>query len=479
MKAFWLKMPVFAVVILVLIILVTVFSPSKPQPVETQQTGPEPQEAGDTDLRPESKAEKREAELHAEEKPNPKVDYMAKVNELYKAGRDEVLNAAPFYQKAIELCVKGSEEQRTLATRSWPTELSVDQQKLLKQWVESNSEALSQLELGTKKPYYWLEYSSPDGNMTGVLMPGLSEIRQLMFALRDRAKLSAAKGNIDKALADIITCYRFGLHMSDSLTLIEQLVGMACRSLAIQISFVILDQTSIGKASLEALQSKIEKFSTDESYIVDLRVERLFQLDIIQRVFTDDGQGDGRIHMESAMSILSAMNIQKTTEQMQSFQELRRRQTIQTFEDLSGYFGALVKKNPGQWKNENINPQKEIEEITADNPLVQICCPSVVRVAKIFARCKAETGALITTLALMRYKADKGRLPEKLDELVSAGYLKALPNDSFSDRPFVYKRLGEDFTLYSFGEDCDDDAGTRSEWGKGEQGGDQVFWPVQ
>jgi hypothetical protein len=113
------------------------------------------------------------------------------------------------------------------------------------------------------------------------------------------------------------------------------------------------------------------------------------------------------------------------------------------------------------------------------NPWVKIFCPAFVRVAQIFAQRKAQADALITTLALFRYKADKGRLPEKLDELVSAGYLNALPTDPFSGSSLVYKRLGDDFMLYSFSLDCDDDSGTRSKWGAGKQGGDQVFWPVQ
>ena len=97
---------------------------------------------------------KKKPSESAEAKPNPKIDYLAKINELAKAGRDESLNAAPFYQKAIELCVEQPEEVRAINRRAWPADLSTKEQSVLKQWVQSNSEALSQLELGTKKPYY-------------------------------------------------------------------------------------------------------------------------------------------------------------------------------------------------------------------------------------------------------------------------------------------------------------------------------------
>ncbi|GAH49898.1 unnamed protein product, partial [marine sediment metagenome] len=164
------------------------------------------------------------------------------------------------------------------------------------------------------------------------------------------------------------------------------------------------------------------------------------------------------------------------SQQAQSLEKLQRRQTTEAVEKLYEYFDFVGQKTPWQWKAEQINPEKEIKKIKEKNPFVKIFCPAFVKVAQIFARSRAESDALTTTLALLRYKANKGQLPEKLDELILAGYLEALPTDPFSGGPFVYKRLGDDFMLYSFGTDCDDDGGTHNRsWDKD----DQVFWPVQ
>jgi len=54
-----------------------------------------------------------------------------------------------------------------------------------------------------------------------------------------------------------------------------------------------------------------------------------------------------------------------------------------------------------------------------------------------------------------------------------------LPIDPFSNKPFVYKQTRDNFTLYSFGADFDDDGGLHSKWGIGDEGGDQVFWPLE
>ena len=414
--------------------------------------------------------------------PNPKVDYVAKINELARAGRDERLNAAPFYDKAIELYDGEPEELKNLARGAWPAELSAKQRLQLKEWVQSNSQALSQLEQGAKRPYYWVERSSPDGILMQIQMQELAKFRQLCFVIAWRAKLAAEQGNVNEAVADILTCYRFGLHQMGPKTLVEQLVGIAIKAKAMQTAFEILDRTRGDEDSLRALQSQIEQLSAGESHMPDMRLEKLFSLDIIQRIFTDDGKGDGWIHIESAKRMLSGAGV-LGEEGLQSLQKLQRRQTTETVEKVFKYFDFVSQKTPWQRKNENINPDKEIEKIGKENVLVGIFCPAFVRVAELFARCRAETDALITTLALLRYKADRGQFPGKLDELASARYLKVVATDPFSGRPFVYKRLGDDFMLYSFGEDCDDDGGQVGRDSKGKvkkwaDAGDSVFWPV-
>ena len=83
----------------------------------------------------------------------------------------------------------------------------------------------------------------------------------------------------------------------------------------------------------------------------------------------------------------------------------------------------------------------------------------------------------------MRYKNDKGLYPEKLQELITTGYLKELPMDSFSDKPLVYKKTDDNFILYSVGHNFKDDDGVSGKDSKGRakpwrDNGDTVFWPL-
>lgn len=58
-----------------------------------------------------------------------------------------------------------------------------------------------------------------------------------------------------------------------------------------------------------------------------------------------------------------------------------------------------------------------------------------------------------------------------------------MPIDSFSDKPLVYRKTDDGFTLYSVGENCIDDGGELARNKKGEARvwggeGDAIFWPI-
>jgi hypothetical protein len=52
-----------------------------------------------------------------------------------------------------------------------------------------------------------------------------------------------------------------------------------------------------------------------------------------------------------------------------------------------------------------------------------------------------------------------------------------MPMDSYSDAPLLCPVNGDNFTLYSVGEDFVDNGGQPYEWND-QSGGDHVFWPT-
>jgi hypothetical protein len=68
-----------------------------------------------------------------------------------------------------------------------------------------------------------------------------------------------------------------------------------------------------------------------------------------------------------------------------------------------------------------------------------------------------------TGLACRLYKSRTGRYPERLETLVP-GILSEVPIDPFTGKPFVYRREGEGFIVYSLGSNEKDDGGRSTYW---------------
>ncbi len=73
--------------------------------------------------------------------------------------------------------------------------------------------------------------------------------------------------------------------------------------------------------------------------------------------------------------------------------------------------------------------------------------------------------------SLQIYKKEKGKYPEKLDEIVPS-ILKKLPLDPFTGEEYIYKKQKNGFIVYSVGANLKDDAGIR----KLQEGKDDISW---
>jgi hypothetical protein len=73
-------------------------------------------------------------------------------------------------------------------------------------------------------------------------------------------------------------------------------------------------------------------------------------------------------------------------------------------------------------------------------------------------RVACQSDLLMADLAVRTYAADRGELPETLADLVPQ-YLQAVPADAYSGSPLNYRKVGEEFVLYSTGQDGEDNGG--------------------
>jgi len=429
-------------------------------------------------------------------KPVITVDYIAELNRIVRPVADETLNAAPLYEKAVKLYEeKSSDEMSELLGKKY-NEATTEQKKLIAKWLNDNKEIFDLLIAGTQKPYYWQEYKVAEGSegLMSVLLPHLYEFRKLAYALRWRIWLNVERGRYEDSFNDIKSCYRLGRHLKGDKALVEQLVGMAIEGIATQAIRDILSEHKIEPSALVKLQEDLEHITANEDFVVSLKTERLFMYDELQRCFTDDGIGDGHIYPKRLLPIMLSQGLcLKESSDLNSlyvimqilFTHPNKQQTQKSINRLYDYFENLAAKTSTQIHagDETDIVENRLKQLIGNNIFLETLTPAVLRVIEISNRLSVDVDSALAIIAILRYKQDKGNFPESLDELITAGYLKKLPIDPFSDKLLVYKKTEDNFILYSVGLNFTDDGGQvyRDDEGRvrlwGDVG-DWVFWPV-
>ena len=184
--------------------------------------------------------------------------------------------------------------------------------------------------------------------------------------------------------------------------------------------------------------------------------------------------------MYLALSMLHTRRNKTIAKYNEVFAQMQKMQDMTPYEvKQSGYSTGLT--TPSVF-NYRINFSSFTKQ--SRNFLVSIFAPSMERLSQMIQEKRTEYEAIITILALKRYRIEKGDYPENLEDLLENGYISKLPMDSFSSKSLIYKKEGNDFKLYSVGEDFRDDGGKSDSnainWGtSGSKTGDAVFWPVK
>ncbi len=406
------------------------------------------------------------------------TDYLAE----YKAivGVDELDpndNARDFYEKARQSVIDVPNEWYQVKDM-WPVHWSEEQCVAISSWLSASEQALDYVVKGSQKPYYWPEFS---GSLMLAAIPDIAWVRNVTSALYARSQLYAADGELDHAISDLVTCFRLGAHFTGRWVLVAQIRGSSTRGFAMKGAFSILANTQVQPVTLRHLQTRLEQLRANGMYSFDFTAERFVFYDCIQRMFTDDGNGDGYIP-EVALRIPGPWKSFLpgfSEQQKHDLLKLDRRQTTILTDELFDRLAEATKMTAWQFQNDANHVRTGIETVIERNAYIAFLAGSYIKTLDLASRMQTDLEALIATVAILRYEAERGQLPSSLETLVDEGYLRALPQDSYSDGPLIYRRTDDGFILYSLGADFDDDGGTPSRWGEGEKGGDQVFWPVE
>ena len=418
-------------------------------------------------------------------RPTISVNYVDWLNEAVRAGRDEADNARPYYEKAAQLYVMMPDG---LTTRSadWSADLNDVELDLLPNWLDDNKQAIDAIRQGSACPGYWSKYQGDETKLSEGLVANAMEIlpsyRRLAFALQWQIRYEVYNGDIDKAFSDCVAMVKFGCHLHSNGLLIEQLVGIALEALAHNTIFTLLERNDTPADVLKSTQQELDKLFNTQEPIISMEAEKVFWYDQIQRSFTDDGKGSGRLLVRGLAYVVTD-DWMDNLWRFVSFNYPDRKETLETIERYFKGFDEFVGQTPLDLRDKDIDEQQWDQDDNIAPKMLKHLTDAHKRVSQIAWRTKTGRRALLTVLAALRYEKENGRYPDSPNELVKAGYLQKIPIDPYSDSPLVYRRTEDGFLLYSFGSNLMDDGGIL---GLGENGkprmwadnGDWVFWPT-
>ncbi len=411
------------------------------------------------------------------------TDYLSEMTGVVRpAGYDPNADARDCYEQAFETVVP-MPQMLGVFRRGLPRDWSEEAFSQFRMWVAANETALKHVAEGTRRPYYCPVYRGPTAMLAG--MPEAAGIREVAFVLDARIKLRAFDGEDEQFLSDVATLYRFACHLSGAKILSHQLVGLSIRTLLTGTLRGVLAYEPLPPRTLAALQRQFEQLGDADRLTLDFTLERLVWLDGIQRVFTDDGNGHGRVPravitgLEWMPGPFKMLTEPISPGQNAAFLGLSRQETSRCAEEFLSQIGVAAGSMPWNLYNEPDGVNNVLNGLVGQNAYVRLLGTACLGVLEMPWRAGTELDALTTTIAAIRYEAEKGEYPDSLSRLVETGFLRRVPRDPYSDGPLTYKHGGAGFLLYSHGRDFDDDGGFPSQWGQGSEGGDQLFWPVR
>jgi len=443
-------------------------------------------------------------------KPVVTDEYLVRFNRLGHSEMPASENAWPRYERAFAALVEPTEEleQRFAFRNDKPSQfpgfaaISDEERKAISEWVAANDAAWARFVEATNCPYCYRQLNYDPNVSTAPLLisitmnPSLPQLRYLTKVGIWRARLAAEKGQLGAAIKDCLAVVRAGRHFQESPTLIDQLVGVSCGALGRSELLRIVSEHHLPASTLRGMQTTLAELFAKGPPLMNFAGERLVILDVVQHTFTQGGFGGGHLIPGQFDGVFLSEALPKgarpTVWTQMVFRALdvgysmihaRRNKTVAKIHALYDEIDARGRLTPYQ---HHMRGERDITRSidSCRYGYVRMLLPAERRVSEIGFRFRADHEALLTVLALHRYRAETGAYPDDLKCLVEAGYLQEVPMDPFSDHSLVYRPVGDGFLLYSVGPDFVDDGGKRGVDDKGQakawaDNGDRVFWPLR
>lgn len=309
------------------------------------------------------------------------------------------------------------------------------------------------------------------------LLPQLSWTRRLSILLAFDARLAVGEGDTDRAFQDLIAIAHLARQSANEPYIISALISMAIDSMfADEIARIL--RTNPDAFSEEQLVELAHANALTSNTSLNLLTERMIFDDILQRAYTDDGHGNGRMTAEGADLLAGLESL--------FWREANQTNTSYRLVESAALPSMLLLMNDRAEERSIYNSVIDRnEQVLAEGPQAigwmeyeeQLLAWRASRRIPVFSAAEAVTPAMgqavqslfqhrmveqaaSTMLAIEVYRTRHGELPDSLDQL-PVSLLPQQPQDAFAPGSTLRFIQGEHggYVLYSIGADGNDDSG--------------------
>jgi hypothetical protein len=296
-----------------------------------------------------------------------------------------------------------------------------------------------------------------------VELPPLQTMRDLAGLLRADAVLAREARDGKRLLQDLHAILGLSRQMGEDAPLLSGLVALSIYDSALgQIELTLRqDPALIGSEDWIALAHRLSgpKVAAD---MITAHMERMAFQDTLQRSFTDDGSGNGRLTPEGVKYFAGLLPRERKNAWIDTaFEPLAglivpSRKTLETvydrFTDRAATNLKLLRRDT-DWRALQDEVNTDSRSLIAIGPI-----PDFRRMQETVERSLGHRDGLLVAIALEVFRREHGKYPERLSALVPQ-LLPEIPADRITGEPVRFRIVNSQPVVYSVGADLKDDGG--------------------
>lgn len=293
--------------------------------------------------------------------------------------------------------------------------------------------------------------------------PHYSQFREAARWLSASTKLDAHDGRLDQAAEWTATSLRMSEHLAREPMLISQLVVIAVQAIALEgAEQAFSDAPAPSPEATRRLQEVIRSIDLDAAMQRSFQGEAAMEIDMVRDLVANNENAREMLRFAATNPYQSDWYSRVLGWYPKPIMRpMRNADAVACLEEAQQHFLRAEGRPRTRQPPAHTMPGLLGEiGIPGTLPLVRlVSCSDVYDRARekvVFA--ESHLDLLDVALELKRYRAAHGEYPATLAE-IEPTFGRPMPEDRYANAPLSYRREGNGFVLYSFGQDGDDDRG--------------------